>query len=110
VVEPGLIRSGFGEVAVASLDPSRDASDPYGPFHAGVARATAESYERGPLARLTGTPDDVARVIASAIAAKRPKTRYTVAASATVLLALRRLLSDRWWDRFVARSFPPPGA
>ncbi len=109
VVEPGLIRSGFSKAAVASLNPPAEASEPYAVFHAGVAQATSESYDKGLLVRLTGVPEDVARVIGSALAAARPKTRYTVSGSATVLLALRRLLSDRLWDRFVARSFPSPG-
>jgi NAD(P)-dependent dehydrogenase (short-subunit alcohol dehydrogenase family) len=112
VIEPGLIRSGFGAAAVATVEgpgamPAALAST-YGEFQKTVARVTKESYEKGSLAPLAGTPEDVARVIARALDARRPRTRYTVSPSATFLLTLRRCLSDRLWDRFVARSFPVP--
>lgn len=109
LIEPGLIRSGFADAALSAMDTRADVRDTYGPFHTAVAHVTRESYEKGPLARLTGTPDDVANVIAGAISASSPRTRYTVSASATVLLALRRVLSDRMWDRFLGRTYPAPG-
>jgi NAD(P)-dependent dehydrogenase (short-subunit alcohol dehydrogenase family) len=108
VIEPGLIRSGFGETAVSTMTDPSAADDPYGLFHEAVARATRESYYKGSLARLTGSPEDVARVIARALAAPRPRTRYTVSASARVLLGLRRVLSDRLWDRFLSSTYPIP--
>ena len=79
-------------------------------FHAEVARITKESYERGALAPLAGSANDVAAPIEAALIAKRPKTRYTVSGSAAVLLAIRRLLSDRLWDRFLARTYERPSA
>ena len=109
VVQPGLIRSGFSDAAVSAMTAEAEGDDPYAAFNAAVARSTKEAYEKGPFARLAGTPDDVARVIAKAISAKRPRTRYTVSPSATVLLTLRRILSDRLWDRLVGGSFPQPG-
>lgn len=106
VIEPGLIRTEFGERAAATMGP---VDGPYGAFHRAVARATIESYRQGPLARLAGEPDDVARAIERALAARRPRTRYTVSASAKVLLTLRRLLPDRWWDAFLRGTYPQPG-
>ncbi len=109
VVQPGLIRSRFAQTATSSLDNAWLTRPPYARFHAEVARITAESYVRGPMARLTGTPDDVARIVEGALRARRPRTRYTVSASATFLLTLRRMLPDRLWDRFLARTYPQPG-
>lgn len=109
LIEPGLIRSGFADAALSAMDTRPEAQATYGGFHAAVAHVTKESYEKGPLARLTGTPEDVARVIAEAITSSSPRTRYTVSASATVLLTLRRMLSDRLWDRFLGRTYPAPG-
>jgi NAD(P)-dependent dehydrogenase (short-subunit alcohol dehydrogenase family) len=109
LIEPGLIRSGFAQAAVREMT-SNPAAAVYEPFHRAVGTATQESYERGPLAKLAGSPDDVARTIAKALAAKHPKTRYTVSGSATLLLFLRRRFSDRGWDRFVGKSFPAPSA
>ena len=108
VIEPGLIRTGFGEAAVASLD-GRDTDGPYGGFTAAVATATREVYERGPLARLGGGPETVAAVVAEALRSPRPRTRYRVTPSARLLLGVRRLLPDRAWDSFLATRFPRPG-
>jgi hypothetical protein len=38
----------------------------------------------------------------------RPRARYSVSASAKLLLAQRALLSDRLWDAFLRTSFPSP--
>jgi hypothetical protein len=66
-------------------------------------------YDKGPLSRLGGTPDDVARVVLEAVTAARPRARYPVTASARLLLALRTVLPDRAWDAFLARQFVRPG-
>lgn len=111
LVEPGLIRTSFSQAALATMDPpSSPAYHVYADFHTTVARATKESYEKGPLARLAGSADDVAAVIEKAITARRPRARYTVSASAKLLLTQRALLSDRAWDAFLRTSFPSPGA
>jgi NAD(P)-dependent dehydrogenase (short-subunit alcohol dehydrogenase family) len=109
VVEPGLIRTNFGQAAVASMDAARGADSPYAAFNAAVAKATADVYHTGPLAMLAGGPEAVAKVIERAISAPRPKPRYTVTASATLLLTQRRLFSDRLWDAFLRTQFPQPG-
>ena len=109
LIEPGLIKSGFSEAALAQMDPASAKDDPYAAFHDSVARATKESYEKGPLARFTGVPDDVAKAIQKAIEAEKPKARTTVSGSAKILLAQRKLLSDRTWDRFLRANFPSPG-
>jgi NAD(P)-dependent dehydrogenase (short-subunit alcohol dehydrogenase family) len=107
LVEPGIIGTGFADAVVERM-PSAD--DDYAAFNTRVAAATQSVYERGLLARLGGSPEDVAAVVARAVAAKRPRTRYTVTASARVMIGLRRVLPDRLWDRVVAGSFPRPGA
>ena len=57
-----------------------------------VGRATREAYEKGPLKRLGGEPDDVAKAIEKAITAKRPPTRYRVTPSATLLIGQSQLI------------------
>jgi NAD(P)-dependent dehydrogenase (short-subunit alcohol dehydrogenase family) len=108
VIEPGLIRTGFAETAVDSMEETAG-SDPYAGFGAGVARATRENYERGPLARLGGGPETVAEAIERAISAARPRTRYTVTPSAKLLILARQLLPDRAWDSLVGFFYPRPG-
>jgi NAD(P)-dependent dehydrogenase (short-subunit alcohol dehydrogenase family) len=107
VIEPGLIRTGFAQAAVDSM--GEDGGGPYAGFEAGVAKATSDNYERGPLARLGGDPEDVAETIEHAISAARPRTRYTVTPSATLLISARRLLPDRAWDGLVGFFYPRPG-
>lgn len=108
LIEPGLIKSNFAQAAVSALNDGTERG-PYDDFHDAVARATKESYEKGPLSRLAGSPDDVARTIEKALRARNPKPRYTVSASATLLLAQKKMLTDRAWDRFLRGSFPTPG-
>jgi NAD(P)-dependent dehydrogenase (short-subunit alcohol dehydrogenase family) len=105
VVEPGLIRTSFGDAAVQSV-PREDG--PYAEFNRAVAKATARVYD-GPLGRLGAGPDAVAKVIERALTADHPRTRYKVTASARVLMAQRSLLPDRAWDAVVGTSFPRPG-
>src|SRR3954470_371358 len=107
VIEPGLIRTQFGEAAVGSMtDVSEEG--PYAEFNAAVASTTAGAYQGG-LGRLGAGPDAVARTIEKAITRRRPKARYPVTASARVLLAQHALLPDRAWDAVVGTSFPRPG-
>lgn len=112
LVEPGFIRSGFSEAAASSLTGApapTAADDPYRAFTESLVASTRAVYDRGLLARLAGSPDDVANVVLEAVTAERPRARYPVTASARVLLGLRRLLSDRAWDRVLARQFVRPG-
>jgi NAD(P)-dependent dehydrogenase (short-subunit alcohol dehydrogenase family) len=107
LIEPGLIRTRFGETAVGSLQSDAGDGGPYAKFNAAVGVATAAVYE-GPLGRLGAGPEAVARTIEKAITRRRPRTRYRVTASARVFMAQRRLLPDRVWDAIVGTSFPQP--
>jgi NAD(P)-dependent dehydrogenase (short-subunit alcohol dehydrogenase family) len=108
IIEPGLIKTGFADAAVGSIDENVPTDGPYAEFNAAVSRETAGVYEGG-LARLGGGPDAVARKIERAISARRPRTRYKVTASAGLSLGARRMMTDRMWDRFVGTQFPKPG-
>ena len=104
IIEPGLIRTSFGETAVGSV-PQQDG--PYAKFNTAVAANTARVYE-GPLAKLGAGPDAVAKAIEKAVTSRRPRTRYPVTASARFFMAQHALLPDRGWDRVVGTSFPRP--
>jgi NAD(P)-dependent dehydrogenase (short-subunit alcohol dehydrogenase family) len=113
LIEPGIIRTGFGDAAVRGIKeatggPEAD-GDPYAAFNAAVAKSTAEVYEMGLLARLGGGPEAVAEKIQKAITAGRPRARYTVTPSAKLLIFQRALLPDRLWDAFLRQQFPQPG-
>jgi NAD(P)-dependent dehydrogenase (short-subunit alcohol dehydrogenase family) len=106
IVQPGLIRTEFSSTAAAEVDA---AEGPYAAFNAHVAKATKSVYERGPMARLGGEPDAVARTIERAIDAEHPRIRYRVTPSAGLLIGQRRILTDGLWDRLMATQFPRPG-
>ena len=112
VLQPGIIRTGFSDTAVSSIgeDSGEADGDPYRRFNRAVAKATAEVYEGGPVARLGGGPETVAAAVEKAITAEKPKARYRVTASAHLLTGQRALMSDGLWDRFLATRFPRPGA
>jgi NAD(P)-dependent dehydrogenase (short-subunit alcohol dehydrogenase family) len=106
IIEPGLIVTEFGETAAGSLAEIEE-HGPYSKFNSDVARVTANAYT-GPMARFGAGPEAVARKIAKALTARRPSTRYTVSSSAKVMLGVRRLSTDRMWDRMVRSQYPPP--
>jgi NAD(P)-dependent dehydrogenase (short-subunit alcohol dehydrogenase family) len=108
VIEPGLIKTRFGEAAVGAMAEALPTDGPYAEFNAAVGRETAGVY-KGPLAILGSGPEAVARKIERAISTRRPRTRYGVTPSATMALAARRLLTDRMWDRVMTTQFPRPG-
>ncbi len=105
IIEPGLITTSFDQTAVGSMD--LDAGGPYAEFNRTVASATQDVY-KGPMKRLGGPPEAVAKVIEKSLDVRRPRTRYTVTPSATMALATRRLMTDRMWDRAMRTSFKQP--
>ena len=105
LVEPGLIVTGFGEVASGSIAGAGEG--PYADFNRKVAEITEGAYQ-GPMAKLGGGPDTVAATIAKALGAKRPKARYPVTPSAHLMIGQRRLTPDRVWDLMMRAQFPTP--
>jgi len=107
LVEPGLIKTRFGETAAETVG-AEQADGPYGEFNPAVAKATKEVYE-GPLSRLGGGPEAVAETIERAVSRSRPRARYPVTPSARIMMAQRRLMPDRLWDKVMRTQFPRPG-
>ena len=106
VVEPGIILTGFGEHA----RPGAPGDGPYAEFDAAVGTAYVETYEKGLLRRLGGPPEAVAKRIAKAITAHRPRARYTVTASAKALIAQKAAPARRRLGRGHADDVPPARA
>ena len=109
LIEPGLITTEFGSAAVASIDDGVEEDGPYAKFNRHVGKMTAGVYE-GPLAKLGGGPDAVAKVIEKAISSRRPRPRYPVTPSARLSIGQRKLLTDRAWDRLMRTQYPTPKA
>ena len=105
LIEPGLIVTNFGDAATATV-PGEDGG-PYADFNEKVGKLTTNAY-KGPMAKLGGPPETVARRISDALEAKHPKARYPVTASARLMINQRRLTPDRMWDRIMRTQFPTP--
>jgi NAD(P)-dependent dehydrogenase (short-subunit alcohol dehydrogenase family) len=105
IVQPGLIKTEFGNAAVGGV-PAGDG--PYAKFNAAVGESTQGVYESGPLGKLGGGPEAVAKAIEKAITARRPKARYRVTPSAHILIRQRSLMTDRMWDMMMRTQFPQP--
>ncbi|MCB8880725.1 SDR family NAD(P)-dependent oxidoreductase [Acidisoma cellulosilytica] len=96
VIEPGAIRTEWGGIARDSLL-NASGHSAYGPWarrHAWMLGSATES-------RLPSPPEVVANTIAKAVAASRPRIRYATGGGARFFLFLRRVLSDRLFDRFM---------
>jgi NAD(P)-dependent dehydrogenase (short-subunit alcohol dehydrogenase family) len=110
LLEPGLIVTEFGEAATASmaeLDGGSRSEDPYGKFNAAVGALTTGAYD-GPMSRLGGPPERVAKVIERVISRRRAPTRVSITPSAKLMIGTRRLIGDRAWDTAMRSQFPQP--
>lgn len=100
LVEPGMIKTAFGEVVGNGLkedskhSPYKKLIDPYVKMMNDPAFMT-----RGTEASVLGD------VIAKAATSKHPKTRYVKGAMAKPLMFIRKYFSDRFFDGLILRAF-----
>jgi short-subunit dehydrogenase len=106
VIEPGAIKTEFGNTAIARVDALGGSAD-YAAFRAVLKQQIRNAYD-GPMAAFAVGPEAVAKVIEKAITAQRPRTRYVITLGARVLITLRRVLPDRAFDAFLRTQFQPP--
>ena len=106
VVEPGAVRTEMLDRAIATADELMSAMTPeqnqrYGGLvHAVNAQAVSSTK--------AGLPAEAAaKVIAKAVTARRPRTRYTVGRDAALITRLARFLPDRTLDRVIAAGLRP---
>ncbi|GAB3592391.1 oxidoreductase [Angustibacter peucedani] len=112
LVEPGMIRTGFGDVAAGTLASTSDdapatdggTASPYDELRQHADQVMADGY-RGPF---SVPPAKVARVVRRAVESRRPRSRYLITPAARAMVALRRFGGDRAWDAFVRRQFSVP--
>jgi NADP-dependent 3-hydroxy acid dehydrogenase YdfG len=109
LIEPGLIVTEFAATAVAKADEAAEAATdgPYGEFDAKVSALTTGVYE-GPMRRLGGGPDVVAKAIEKAISRRRAPSRVPVTPSARLSILQRKFTPDRVWDAAMRAQFPQP--
>ena len=108
VIEPGPIRTEIwrrgGDAADSTMERiPEEHRRLYGGLIAAVRKLAERTQDRAI------PPEKVARRIAHALTARRPRTRYLVGADARIQVALATLLPDRGYDALVRRLLRPPG-
>ena len=94
VIQPGAIKTEWNGIARERLL----ATSGEGPY-ASLARQHAAFLREADESNQASEPDVVGEAIARALLARKPKTRYAVGGGAKAILAMRRVLSDRLFDR-----------
>jgi NAD(P)-dependent dehydrogenase (short-subunit alcohol dehydrogenase family) len=104
VIEPGAIRTEWAGIAREGLLRMSGGS-----AYAKIAQRHARMLGTAETSRLASPPDVVARTIVRAVSAQRPRTRYATGGGARTLLLLRKILSDRMFDRLIWRVLQGAG-
>ncbi len=103
VIQPGAIRTPIWQTAQAKAAEIQASLPPqalreYGRLFEQVGKASARAGAEG------DEPQLCAKIIAHALQARKPRTRYVVGRPAKIGLFLRRILSDRAMDRLVGKG------
>jgi NAD(P)-dependent dehydrogenase (short-subunit alcohol dehydrogenase family) len=106
VVEPGAVSTGLAGRAIATAHELVSTMTPeqcqrYGGLVQAITAQAASHTESGLPA------DAAAKVIAKAVTARKPRTRYTVGRDAALITLLSRILPDRILDRVLAAALRP---
>ena len=110
LIEPGLVRTPWYDVAAASVSGAAqpgDDQDPYGAYKSAIAGSFTDATS-GSLARFGSTAEGVANVITKAVTARRPRTRYLISGVARGMVAMKRWLPDRVHDAVLSRQYGLP--
>ena len=100
VVEPGGIRTEWYAIAADHLEATAEGS-----AYADQVKAVAGSMRSESYQRRYSPPAVIARTIGKIVTARRPRTRYAVGFMARPLIAARRILPDRAFDRLIGAAF-----
>ena len=95
IIQPGLIRTEFGDVAFGELKEKMR--------HSAYSRIFDRLAERLDGYGGGSSPTVIADVVLKAVRAKRPRTRYAAGRFAKPTLLFRKLASDRMFDRLLDR-------
>jgi len=96
IIEPGVIITEWGAIAAENLLKTSGNG-----AYAGAADKMAKGLQKRYANHNLSGPVVIARVIVKAVTARKPKTRYAAGSFAGTLLFLRRILSDRWFDKLI---------
>ena len=106
VVEPGAVRTEMAGRAIAAAHElasimTPEQSQRYGGLVQAITAQAASFTESGLSA------DAAAKILAKAVTARKPRTRYTIGRVTALMTLLARILSDRILDRVIAAALRP---
>lgn len=92
VIEPGSIKTEWSSIAADNID----ATSQNGAYKEIAHKVSKTMRDIG-----GSSPTVISKTIGKAVTARKPKTRYSAGKYASTFLILRRILSDRMFDRFI---------
>ena len=102
LIEPGATNTSWGTIAADHLEES-SVGTPYEQPALAEAAMMRKVFSR----RLFSEPAVVTRAICKAVRARRPRTRYVIAAGSSTMVFWHALLPARWWDAIVRLTGSP---
>ena len=100
IVEPGAIRSEWGDIAKENLVKS-SGNGPYKKYVDGALKNFSSFYSE----KMSSPPEEVARVIYKALTTQKPRARYAAGKNAATILLAKKLVSDKLFDRIMLSMY-----
>jgi len=97
IVEPGGIKTSWGQIAADNLKKT-SGKGAYAEIANKAADNTAQLYSSDRLTK----PEVIGEVILKAVTARKPKTRYAKGYMAKFSIILRKLISDKLFDKVIS--------
>ena len=96
IIEPGLIKTNISNASAKYYEKYSKNSE-YKNFYGSPDDSEENSFDDDSDAIV------ITKVIEKAINAKNPKTRYSAGAYSWILLTMRSILSDKWFDKLIVK-------
>lgn len=93
LIEPGGIKTDWGIIAADNLEASSKET-----AYQNAGLSMARLLRKGYTSNLLTNPKRVAKAIARAVNAKKPRIRYRLGAGSGLIVFLHAVLPARWWD------------
>ena len=96
IVEPGMIKTNIGNYSAQYFE-KYSKNSAYANFYGSPDDKEENSFDN------YSDPIVIAKVIDKAIDARNPKTRYSAGAYSWILLTMRGILPDKWFDKLIVK-------
>ena len=96
IIEPGMIKTNIGNYSAQYFE-KYSKNSAYANFYGSPDDNEENSFDN------YSDPIVIAKVIDKAIDARNPKTRYSAGAYSWILLTMRSILPDKWFDKLIVK-------